>query len=158
MKPADVSKSYNRITLYVYFAFYFALFLWTVKIGAEEIIVKGEGIYKTIVTSIFFLLFIPLFFVFPIGASFIFSHIYIRKKINLFVAWLMSFFVLPITIAGVFLFKCSFELLYIILIILLIIILILAMFHTKLKWVIAILLIYISYIAELYFAEILTHV
>ena len=95
MKSDSVAMSYHKKTMYVYLFFYFALFLLVVKTGGDEIMTKGEGIYKTIVTAILCLLGTPVIFVFPVGTSFIFSHILcVRKKTNLLVAWVMSFFVI----------------------------------------------------------------
>ena len=153
------SKSYHKITLYIYLIFYFLLFCWIVKTGGDEIIVKGEDIYKTIAGLIMFLLFMPVFFVFPIGASFIFSHIlYERKRKNLFVAWILSFTVVPASIIGAFFCRISFESLYISLSSLLLIIMGVSLFYSKIKWLISILLAYILYLLELYLAEFLIHV
>ena len=83
--------------------FYFILFLLVVKNGGDEIVTKGEGIYKTIVAAIACLQVTPVFFMFPVGSSFLFDHILCpRKKLNLFAAWLMSLLVLPVAFAGVY--------------------------------------------------------
>ena len=125
----------------------------------DEIMTKGEGIYKTIVTAILCLLGTPVIFVFPVGTSFIFSHILcVRKKTNLLVAWVMSFFVIPATFAGLYFSRFSFELLYRYLFLLLLIIVLLSLFYSKAKWIIAIVSLYSLYFAELYFLEILVAV
>ena len=127
--------------------------------GEDEIMTKGEGIYKTIVTAIPCLLGTSVIFVFPVGTSFIFSHILcVRKKTNLLVAWVMSFFVIPVTFAGLYFSRFSFELLYRYLFLLLLIIILLSLFYSKAKWIIAIVSLYSLYFAELYFLEILVAV
>lgn len=159
MKSDSVAMSYHKKTMYVYLFFYFALFLLVVKTGGDEIMTKGEGIYKTIVTAILCLLGTPVIFVFPVGTSFIFSHILcVRKKTNLLVAWVMSFFVIPATFAGLYFSRFSFELLYRYLFLFLLIIVLLSLFYSKAKWIIAIVSLYSLYFAELYFLEILVAV
>ena len=156
MKSDCAAKSYPKKTMYVYLFFYFVLSLLVVKTGGDEIMTKGEGIYKTIVIAILCLLGTPVIFVFPIGTSFIFAHILCaRKKINLLVAWIMSFFVIPATFAGLYFSRFSFELLYRYLTFLLPIIILLSLFYSKVKWIIAIVSLYCLYFAELYFLEIL---
>ena len=76
MKSDSVAMSYHKKTMYVYLFFYFALFLLVVKTGGDEIMTKGEGIYKTIVTAILCLLGTPVIFVFPVGTSFIYLFSY----------------------------------------------------------------------------------
>ena len=113
MKSGGAAKSYHKITMYVYLFFYFILFLLVVKNGGDEIVTKGEGIYKTIVAAIACLQVTPVFFMFPVGSSFLFAHILCtRKKINLFAAWIMSLFVIPVTFAGIYFSRFSFDLLY----------------------------------------------
>ena len=69
MKSGGAAKSYHKITMYVYLFFYFILFLLVVKNGGDEIVTKGEGIYKTIVAAIACLQVTPVFFMFPVGSS-----------------------------------------------------------------------------------------
>ncbi len=156
MNLIRIARSYTKTTLYIYLIFYFFLFCWIVKSGYDEIITNGEGIYKTIVSSITAFLFMPVFFVLPIVASFIFSHIlYERKRKNLFMAWILSFTVVPTSITGAFF--VSFELLYLFLILLLLLIVGVSLFYSRAKLVISILLIYILYLLELYLAEVFIH-
>ena len=156
MKSDCAVKSYYKITTYVYLFFYFVLFLWMVKTGGDEVMTKGERIYKTIVVSIICLLSMPVIFMFPVGTSFIFARIlYVRRKINLLAAWIMSFLVIPATFAGLYFCRFSFELLYRSLFFLLLIIILLSLFYSKVKWITAIVSLYGFYIAELYLMEIL---
>lgn len=155
MKSGGAAKSYHKITMYVYLFFYFILFLLVVKNGGDEIVTKGEGIYKTIVAAIACFQVTPVFFMFPVGSSFLFAHILCtRKKINLFAAWIMSLFVIPVTFAGIYFSRFSFDLLYRYLIFLLPIIILLSLFYSKVKWIIAIVSLYCIYFAELYLMEI----
>lgn len=151
---ASISKSYYRTTLYIYLFFYFFLLCWMVITGVYEITVRGEGIYRTIVELIIAFLFSPILFIFPFGASFIYSHIlYQRKRKNLFAAWILSFTVVPASLMGASFCRFSFEPLFMPLGLLLLTILGISLFYSKIKWLVGILFLYTLYLLLWFLAE-----
>lgn len=140
-------------TLHIYGWLFLAWLLFLILYGGYEVAEKGAAINKAVVLVILNLFAIPFFGLLPIGASFFYAHILDRaaRTGNIFAAWVMSFAVIPVTIAG---FCCtsiaSRDPLYGILGGFLGIVMISSLFRMKMKDIFTLFVIYILYFAEMF--------